>query len=627
MREAVEQFRDAIRSNGLEPPDVIEPGRIHRFASNGRRGDDAGWCKLFEDQCGGVFGDFRTGLFESWQAKREKPLTAAEHEAFKQSCERERQKRETEQRRRNEEAAKKAAAILSAATRDPDSHPYAIKKSVPLGPLVKRGAWPQRAWKDALLIPIQGGDRKVWSVEAINADGTKDYLKGGRKHGCFYQMGDVLGANQILIGEGVGTVAAAVSATALPGIAAMDSGNLQHAAHAIKELAPKAELVFLADNDIKTDGSNPGLEAAMHAARTISGRVAIPELHGHSCDFWDLWHEGGKEAVVAAIAAGKAPTDESQTVVTIDGTTTDTITTDPIQATINESGLGFLQAGAAMASVEEAVRKLSQLLARVDDLRCVMVREAALKKLSTIGISAPAKLLDAALQREKTTKSETELILFKEPEPWPIEVDGADLLDEIVTVIRRYVFLAVPAAHATALWILHTWVLAAFDISALLAIVSAMKRSGKTTLLEVVGMLVPHSLSASNITAAALFRAIEKFEPVLLIDEADTFLAGNDELRGVLNAGHRRSSAFVIRTVGDNHEPKQFRTWGAKAIALIGKLSGTLEDRSIVIEMRRRTPGETGDRFRSRNVEEICQPLRSKALRWASDVMPLLRGS
>jgi hypothetical protein len=73
-----------------------------------------------------------------------------------------------------------------------------------------------------LLIPIQGNDGKVWSAEAINVDGTKDYLEGGRKHGCFYQMGDVLGSNQILIGEGVATVAAAVSATGLPGIAYLD---------------------------------------------------------------------------------------------------------------------------------------------------------------------------------------------------------------------------------------------------------------------------------------------------------------------------------------------------------------------------------------------------------------------
>ena len=111
----------------------------------------------------------------------------------------------------------------------------------------------------------------------------------------------------------------------------------------------------------------------------------------------------------------------------------------------------------------------------------------------------------------------------------------------------------------------------------------------------------------------------------MLIDEADTFLAGNDELRGILNAGHRRSSAYVIRNVGDEHEPKQFCTWGAKAIALIGKLPGTLEDRSILIEMRRKAPGERVDRFRSRAVKELCNPLRRQAYRWANDSIEALK--
>jgi putative DNA primase/helicase len=85
-----------------------------------------------------------------------------------------------------------------------------------------------------------------------------------------------------------------------------------------------------------------------------------------------------------------------------------------------------------------------------------------------------------------------------------------------------------------------------------------------------------------------LFRAVEKFKPVMLIGEADTFMTEKEELRGVINSGHRRSSAFVIRTVpvGDEHEPKVFSTWGAKAIPSIGKLAGTIEDRSIIIPMR-----------------------------------------
>src|SRR5262249_17469850 len=157
--------------------------------------------------------------------------------------------------------------------------------------------------------------------------------------------------------------------------------------------------------------------------------------------------------------------------------------------------------------------------------------------------NAPGKLLDAALQRQQTAQSGTGLVLPTDPEPWPSEVDGGELLVEIEKLIGRFVILQDDALHAVALWILHSWTLNAFDISALLAITSAMKRCGKTSLLEIIGMVVPRSLSASNITSSSLFRAIEKFKPVLLIDEADTFLSGNDELRGVLNAGHRRSSA------------------------------------------------------------------------------------
>ena len=43
------------------------------------------------------------------------------------------------------------------------------------------------------------------------------------------------------------------------------------------------------------------------------------------------------------------------------------------------------------------------------------------------------------------------------------------------------------------------------------------------------------------------FRVIQETRPTLLIDEADTFLQGNDELRGILNAGYTRDTAFVVR--------------------------------------------------------------------------------
>ena len=298
---------------------------------------------------------------------------------------------------------------------------------------------------------------------------------------------------------------------------------------------------------------------------------------------------------------------------------------DPIETILTDSGLGGLETGAQLAAIEGALRTLALNLTDSDDLRRATIREAALKKLGDIGISAPGKLIDAALQSSQSSASEPGLMLFTDPEPWPAVVDGGKLLDDIVSLLRRYLILPADAAPAIALWILHAWALDAFDISPLLAITSATKRCGKTTLLETVGMLVPRPLPASNITAAALFRAVEKFKPVMLIDEADTFFGEKDDLRDVINSGHRRSSAFVIRTVGDEHEPKTFSTWGAKAIAAIGKLSGTMEDRSLIISMRRRAPGERAEKFRTAAYKAAADPLRRQAFRWACDSIPTLQ--
>ena len=83
--------------------------------------------------------------------------------------------------------------------------------------------------------------------------------------------------------------------------------------------------------------------------------------------------------------------------------------------------------------------------------------------------------------------------------------------------------------------------------------------------------MTPKSELASNITAAALFRYIEAVRPTLLIDEADAFVKDNEELRGILNSGHTKVAANVIRNVEVNgeHKPRRFSTWAPKAIATI----------------------------------------------------------
>jgi putative DNA primase/helicase len=75
----IEQFRDAIRSAGLEPPERIEAdGKLRRFSSNGKRGDDAGWYVLHGDGIpAGSFGYWRTGISESWRADIGRTLSLA----------------------------------------------------------------------------------------------------------------------------------------------------------------------------------------------------------------------------------------------------------------------------------------------------------------------------------------------------------------------------------------------------------------------------------------------------------------------------------------------------------------------------------------------------------------------
>jgi len=136
---------------------------------------------------------------------------------------------------------------------------------------------------------------------------------------------------------------------------------------------------------------------------------------------------------------------------------------------------------------------------------------------------------------------------------------------------------------------------------------------------------VCHPLPASNVTPATLFRSVEKYRPTLLIDEADSFLKGNDELRGILNSGHTRAMGFILRSAGDDHEPRQFNTFAPKIIAQIKQLPATLEDRSITIPMSRKRTSERVERLQLSKLRKECRTLRQKCLRWAKDQEPYLK--
>ncbi len=219
------------------------------------------------------------------------------------------------------------------------------------------------------------------------------------------------------------------------------------------------------------------------------------------------------------------------------------------------------------------------------------------------------------IKREKTGGT-TEIVT--EVEPYEYEIDGAMLLNSISEELSKYIILPEGAAEAIAAWTVLTYCQDAFRILPLLGIISPVKRCGKTLLLETLQGIVNKGLTASNISPPAVFRTVDKYHPTLLIDEADTFLKDNNELRGVFNSGHTRTTAFVIRVEGENHEPVKFSTWGPKAISMIGTLPDTLKDRSIIIKLRRKTLNENTAKL-DIDFEAECFDIRRKCQRWAND--------
>jgi hypothetical protein len=214
--------------------------------------------------------------------------------------------------------------------------------------------------------------------------------------------------------------------------------------------------------------------------------------------------------------------------------------------------------------------------------------------------------------------------------PWPDPVDGALLLDEIQSIISRFIVMAPEAIIAETLWIVFAHCLDAFSVAPLLTIVSPTPECGKSINQSVVGKLVPKALISTNITQASLFRVVEKYKPVLIIDEVDTAFASNDDLRTLINASHLRSQAFVIRSADRTqaHEPQLFSSWGAKCLALINRtrkaLPDTIAGRSVLIHLQRKRRQDKTDRFYPHRQYPDLDIVCRKAARWADDNMTAL---
>ncbi|MEU3858072.1 DUF3631 domain-containing protein [Streptomyces sp. NPDC028722] len=208
-------------------------------------------------------------------------------------------------------------------------------------------------------------------------------------------------------------------------------------------------------------------------------------------------------------------------------------------------------------------------------------------------------------------------------------IDGAVLLNEVEAFHRRFNVFPHEAAYvAVVLWDAHAHLLDCFESTPRLAFLSPEPGSGKSRALEIVETLVPNPMAAVDASAAALFRAVAGVDgkrPTILFDEIDTIFgpkAGeNEQLRGFINAGHRRNRP-MFRCVGDgaNQTVQAFHSYAAVAVAGLGYLPDTIRDRSVNIRMRRRAPNEKIEPYRTRIHEKEGFALRDRLATWAEQV-------
>ena len=238
------------------------------------------------------------------------------------------------------------------------------------------------------------------------------------------------------------------------------------------------------------------------------------------------------------------------------------------------------------------------------------------------------------MRRAQHTDDEIPEVRVRDDRPEPGGLNGARLLEDLQTYLRR--FIAYPSDHASvahALWIAHTHCMDAWESTPRIAFLSPEPASGKTRALELSETVVPNPVEAVNVTPAYLFRKVgsESGRATILFDEIDTVFGPrakeNEEIRGLLNAGHRKGAVAGRCVVkGKIVETEELPAYAAVALAGLGGLPDTILSRAIVIRMRRRSPSEPVEPYRRRLHAPVGNALRKELARWTATAKDSLTG-
>ena len=227
-------------------------------------------------------------------------------------------------------------------------------------------------------------------------------------------------------------------------------------------------------------------------------------------------------------------------------------------------------------------------------------------------------IADAEKQHEAKKASAPGPVVESTAGPVLVIVPGLpQLLEQTCDFLQRYVVFETKSQPvATSLWVAHTHLIGAADFTPYLSITAPSKKSGKTTVLKCLLLLVPRPWYMIQPSEAVLYRKIEKDGPTLLLDEADALFSDKtadktEPIRAMLNAGFERD-AVVPRCFGVLHEIRDFKVFCAKAIVSIGELPDTIRDRSILIRLLAKAKGDKSVQgFRKREAAALAAPIKT----------------
>ena len=309
LETAIAEFMEAAADAGLLMPERPEgDGELHRFHIEGdRHSVKNGWYVLhLEPIPAGAFGCWKRGVSKKWRSGAYGRFGEAEREQIRRRLKESRERAEKARKECQAEAAARGRVVLSRSTPADPRHPYLQGKQI-----VAHGL--RQKW-GKLIVPVLDRDGVVTSLQFIDQEGGKLFLKDGCVAGGSFTIGEPGGGGDILLCEGFATGASLHEATGKLVVCAFNAGNLDAVGRSVRDLYPSSRIVICADHDAwdrsgipRPASENTGKIKARQAAAACHGLVVCPHFDQPEpglTDFNDLHCTSGADAVSSQVEEG-----------------------------------------------------------------------------------------------------------------------------------------------------------------------------------------------------------------------------------------------------------------------------------------------------------------------------------